>query len=224
MTRITRHPPGPSITARQRGTLLVSCLAVALVVASMAALYAALPDIAVATGATQEQQTWVVDGYSLALACLVLTGGALGDRYGRRASLFAGLLLFCAGSALPLLVRDPGWLLAGRVVSGIGAALVMPSTLSILTGGFGQEQWSRAVGIWAGVVSVGALIGLLGSGLVLQVSSWTAIFAALTVAGAVLAAAALTIPESASTRMSGRAWMSQGRSSPRWPSGCSPVA
>jgi hypothetical protein len=63
MTRITEPLPGPSITARQRGTLIVSCLAVALVVASMAALYAALPDIAVATGATQEQQTWVVDGF-----------------------------------------------------------------------------------------------------------------------------------------------------------------
>ena len=90
MTRITERLPGPSLTTRQRGTLIVSCLAVALVVASMAALYAALPDIAVSTGATQEQQTWVIDGYSLALACLVLPGGALGDRYGRRASLFAG--------------------------------------------------------------------------------------------------------------------------------------
>lgn len=196
MTRMTERLPGPSLTARQRGTLVVSCLAVALVVASMAALYAALPDIAVATGATQDQQTWVVDGYSLALACLVLTGGALGDRYGRRAALFAGLVVFCAGSAIPLLVHDPAWLIAGRVVSGIGAALVMPSTLSILTGGFPQEQWGRAVGIWAGVVSVGALIGLLGSGLVLQVGSWTAIFAALAVSGAVLAVATLAVPES----------------------------
>ena len=185
-----------SLTARQRWTLVVSCLAVALVVASMAALYAALPDIAVATGATQGQLTWVIDGYTLTLACLVLSGGALGDRYGRRSTLFVGLLVFGAGSAIPLLVHDPVWLICGRAVAGVGAALVMPSTLSILTAGFPQAQWGHAVGIWAGVVSVGALIGLLGSGLLLQVSSWTAIFLALTVAGLALAVAALTVPES----------------------------
>jgi EmrB/QacA subfamily drug resistance transporter len=185
-----------SFTARQRWTLAVSCAAVALVVASMAALYAALPDIAVATGATQGQLTWVIDGYTLALACLVLTGGALGDRYGRRAALVVGLVVFCAGSVIPVLVHDPVWLICGRAISGVGAALVMPSTLSILTAGFPAAQWGRAVGIWAGVAGVGALVGLLGSGLLLQVSSWTAIFLALTVTGAVVAMAALTVPES----------------------------
>lgn len=185
-----------SLTTRQRWTLVVSCFAVALVVASMAALYAALPDIAVATGATQGQLTWVIDGYTLALACLVLSGGPLGDRYGRRAALFVGLVVFSVGSLLPVLIHDPIWLISARAVSGVGAALVMPSTLSLLTAGFPQAQWGRAVGIWAGVVSVGALIGLLGSGLLLLVSSWTAIFVGLTAVGVVLAVAALTIPES----------------------------
>lgn len=114
MTDAIDGSPTSSLTARQRWTLFVSCVAVALVVASMAAPYAALPDMAVATGATQAQLTWVVDGYSLALACLVLSGGALGDRYGRRAALFVGLLAFCAGSVIPLLIHDPGWLIAAR--------------------------------------------------------------------------------------------------------------
>src|SRR3546814_9637707 len=74
--------------------LIVSCMAVALVVATMAALYSALPQIAVATGATQAQLTWIVDGYTLVLACFVLPAGAIGDRYGRRGVLVAGLALF----------------------------------------------------------------------------------------------------------------------------------
>jgi len=116
--------------------LIVSCMAVALVVAAMAALYSALPQIAVATGATQAQLTWIVDGYTLVLACFVLPAGAIGDRYGRRGVLVAGLALFAFASALPLFLADPAWLIAARALAGAGAALVMPSTLSILTADF----------------------------------------------------------------------------------------
>ncbi|UGT58926.1 MFS transporter [Nocardia asteroides] len=184
------------MSAGQRWTLTVSCLAVALVIASMAALYTALPQIATATGATQAQLTWVVDGYTLALACLVLPGGALGDRYGRRIVLLIGLVIVAVGSAVPLLVAEPGWVIAARVVAGIGAALVMPSTLSILTGSFPAERHARAVGIWAGVAGSGGVLGLLGSGAALAVWSWPSIFLALTLVAAVLAVAAATVPES----------------------------
>ncbi|KJR06568.1 major facilitator transporter, partial [Gordonia sihwensis] len=93
---------GHSVLARAEWWMLtVSCLAVALVVAAMAALYSALPLIAVATGATQSQLTWIVDGYTLILACLVLPAGAVGDRYGRRVVLIAGLAVFSVASALP---------------------------------------------------------------------------------------------------------------------------
>ncbi len=181
---------------RQRWTLVVSCLAVALVVASMAALYTALPQLATSINATQQQLTWVVNGYTLALAALVLAGGALGDRYGRRKALIVGLVIFCLGTAVPLIVHDPAWLIAGRVISGIGAALVMPSTLSLLTPVFPVERWGFAVGIWAGVAGSGAVVGLLGSGLILLEWSWWAIFAGMTAAGAVLVVAALLVPES----------------------------
>ncbi|MGB6052799.1 MAG: MFS transporter, partial [Rhodococcus sp. (in: high G+C Gram-positive bacteria)] len=128
------------LSRAQKWTLVVSCLSVALVVASMAALYTALPDIAVTTGATQTQLTWVVDGYTLALGCLVLPAGALGDRYGRRAVLIVGLTLFSLASAAPLLISTPWWLIAARAAAGVGAAFVMPSTLSILTAGFPEQQ------------------------------------------------------------------------------------
>nr|WP_280389209.1 MFS transporter [Nocardia wallacei] len=176
--------------------LTVSCLAVALVVAAMAALYSALPQIAVATGATQAQLTWIVDGYTLVLACLVLPAGAVGDRYGRRVVLVAGLVVFAAASALPLLLDEPVWLIATRALAGAGAALVMPSTLSILTAGFAPVHRGRAVGIWAGVAGSGAVLGILGAGVLLERWSWPSVFVGLTVAGTVLAVLACTIAES----------------------------
>ncbi|WP_051020798.1 MFS transporter [Nocardia araoensis] len=176
--------------------LTISCLTVALVIASMAALYTALPEIAAATGASQQQLTWVVDGYTLALACLVLPAGALGDRFGRRAVLVIGLLVFAAGSAAPALLHTPGWLIAGRTVAGVGAALVMPSTLSLITAGFPEARRGSAVGLWAGVAGAGAVLGILGSGLLLEQWSWVSIFLAMAVAGLVLVIAGCTLPES----------------------------
>ena len=188
---------GHSVLARAEWWMLtVSCLAVALVVAAMAALYSALPLIAVATGATQSQLTWIVDGYTLILACLVLPAGAVGDRYGRRVVLIAGLAVFSVASALPLLMSGPVWLIAARAAAGAGAALVMPSTLSILTAGLPEAHRGRAVGVWAGVAGSGAVLGILGSGLLLARWSWESVFVGLTVAGVVLAALACTIAES----------------------------
>ncbi|EUA09763.1 sugar (and other) transporter family protein [Mycobacterium kansasii 662] len=185
-----------NLSRAQKRTLVVSCLSVALVIGSMAALYSSLSDIAAQTGATQSQLTWVVDGYTLAVACLVLPAGALGDRYGRRGVLIAGLLVFSLASTIPLFVQDPVWLIAARGAAGIGAAFVMPSTLSILTAGFPEHQRGRAVGIWAGVAGSGAILGVLCSGLLLQQWSWLSIFVGLSAAGVVLLIAALTLPES----------------------------
>jgi EmrB/QacA subfamily drug resistance transporter len=185
-----------TLSRSQKWTLVVSCLGVALVIGSMAALYTSLPDVAAATGATQSQLTWIVDGYTLALACLVLPAGALGDRYGRRAVLLFGLLVFSAASTVPLFVQEPIWVIAARTVAGVGAAFVMPSTLSLLTAGFPERHRGRAVGIWAGVAGSGAVLGILCSGLLLQHWSWQSIFVGLTAAGVVLLIAAFTLSES----------------------------
>jgi EmrB/QacA subfamily drug resistance transporter len=184
------------LSAAQRWTLTVSCLAIALVMGSMAALYTALSDIAAETTATQSQLTWVVDGYTLAVACLVLPAGAVGDRYGRRKNLIGGLIVFAAASAIPLALADPAWLIAARTIAGAGAAFVMPSTLSIMTGEFPPEQRGRSVGIWAGVAASGAVAGILASGVILHFWSWRAIFAGLMIAAIALAVASWWIPES----------------------------
>ncbi|WP_067693520.1 MFS transporter [Nocardia jejuensis] len=180
----------------QRWTLVITCLAIVLVIASMAALYTALPSIAASTGATQQHLTWIVDAYTLALACLVLPGGALGDRYGRRNALIVGLAIFALASAVPLVVHGSGWLIGSRAIAGVGAALVMPSTLSLLTAGFPPARRGVAIGIWAGMAGTGAVVGIIGSGLLLEQWSWQSIPLAMSVIGALLAVAACTLPES----------------------------
>src|SRR6202020_3592272 len=101
-------------------------MGVSLVIASMVALNTALPDIAVATAATQSQLTWVVDSYTLVLACLLLPAGALGDRYGRRGAMLVGLAIFAAASLIPAVLSDPLIVIISRGLGGGGAGLIVP--------------------------------------------------------------------------------------------------
>src|ERR1700712_5105548 len=126
------HPGGDfalaGLTSRARIWLLtVACFGVLLVISSMVALNTALPDIAIATSATQTQLTWVVDSYTLVLACLLLPAGALGDRYGRRGAMLVGLAIFGAASLVPAVLSDPMIVIISRGVAGAGAALIMPA-------------------------------------------------------------------------------------------------
>ncbi|WP_081287383.1 MFS transporter [Mycobacterium asiaticum] len=187
--------PGTGNSAR-RWTLAVACLGVSLVVASMTALNTALGDIAVATSATQTQLTWIVDGYTVALACLLLPAGAIGDRYGRRGALLAGLTIFSVASMAPALLHSPTQIIAGRTLAGVGAAFVMPATLSLLTVAYPRDQRIKAVGIWAGTAGSGGVVGMLGSGLLLRFWDWHAIFWAMGAAGLVIFAMACTISSS----------------------------
>ena len=186
---------GASAPAR-RWLLVVACLAVSMVVSSMIALNTALGDIAVDTSATQTQLTWVVDGYTLVLACLLLPAGALGDRYGRRGALLTGLAIFAVASAAPLVFDAPVQIIAARAAAGAGAAFVMPATLSLLTAAHPKSQRNRAVGIWAGVAGSGAIVGFLGTGTLLLFWSWHSIFWAFTVASLALFLMTLRVPSS----------------------------
>ena len=171
-------------------------MGVGLVVGSMTALNTALGDLAVATSATQTQLTWVVDGYTLALACLLLPAGAIGDRYGRRGALLAGLLIFALGSMAPAMLHSPLQIIAGRAVAGVGAAFVMPATLSLLTVAYPKEDRMKAVGIWAGTAGSGGVLGMLGSGLLLRFWDWHAIFWTLGIVGLVIFALGCTVSSS----------------------------
>jgi EmrB/QacA subfamily drug resistance transporter len=187
--------------AHRRAVLGVMCLALMMVVAAVASLNVALPDVARGTGATQSELQWIVDAYALVFAGLLLPAGALGDRFGRKGILLIGLVVFGGASAVAIFVNDPGTLIALRAVIGVGAALVMPTTLSIITNIFPPEERGRAVGIWAGVAGGGAVVGLLLSGTILEWFSWPAVFA-ISVALAVLAFAGTIsiVPTSRSAR------------------------
>ncbi len=188
-------PLGGSARARM-WTLVVACLGVSLVIASMVALNTALPDIATATAATQSQLTWVVDSYTLVLACLLLPAGAIGDRYGRRGALLAGLSIFAVASAIPAIHGGPWQIVAARAAAGVGAAFVMPSTLSLLTAAYTRNERTKAVGIWAGVAGSGGVIGMLGSGLLLRFWSWHSIFWAFAGAAALIFVLTCTVATS----------------------------
>ncbi|HEX6419738.1 MAG TPA: MFS transporter [Acidimicrobiales bacterium] len=183
-------------TGRRR-VLVTMCVALALVVSAVASLNIALPAVAAGTGASQTELQWIVDAYALVFAGLLLFSGAVGDKYGRRHTLVIGLAVFGGAYAVGALVDDPALLIAVRAVAGVGSALVMPSTLSIITTAFPPEERSRAVGTWAGVAGGGAVLGLLISGVLVEVADWQWVFAANAAwAALALAAAVRWVPHS----------------------------
>jgi EmrB/QacA subfamily drug resistance transporter len=186
---------------RRRAVLAVMCLALMMVVAAVASLNVALPDLARGTSATQSELQWIVDAYALVFAGLLLPAGALGDRFGRKGILLTGLAIFGGASLAAMLLTDPGTLIGLRAVIGVGAALVMPTTLSIITNVFPPEERGQAVGIWAGVAGAGAIVGLLLAGLLLEWFSWPAVFGInVTLAGLAFLATIGIVPTSRSPR------------------------
>ncbi|HEY1486946.1 MAG TPA: MFS transporter [Micromonosporaceae bacterium] len=190
--------PSVRTSGRHGAVTAVVCVALATVVAAMASLNVALPDIARSTHASQTQLEWIIDAYSLVFAALLLPAGAIGDRYGRRRALLCGLAIFGIGSALAMTAGSAEVLIGLRGLLGLGAALVMPATLSTITGTFPAEQRTRAVGVWAAVAGGSAVLGLLTTGVLLEAWSWRSVFA-LNVVLAVIAfiGTLRVVPESA---------------------------
>lgn len=173
------------------------CTALALVIGASSSLSLALPDIATDTGATQTQLTWVINAYALVFAALLLPVGIAADRFGRRPALLGGLALFGAANLASGLVNDPNTLIVLRGLAGVGAAAVMPATLSVLVDAYPEEQRTRAVSVWAGVSGAGALIGLLVAGLLLNSFWWGSIQVVYGVAaGLTVLACAAVVPAS----------------------------
>lgn len=163
---------------RRRLAILITVgLALMMVVSAVSGLNVALPNLAQETGATQTQLVWIVDSYTVVFAGLLLIAGAWGDRYGRKPALILGLSIFGLGATAAFISTDPTLIIAWRAVMGIGAALVMPTTLSVITTSFPEEQRGRAVGVWVGIAGGGAVIGLFGTGLLLEWFPWNSFFA-----------------------------------------------
>lgn len=188
-----------STSAPRRGLILASvCLAALAINIDTTIVNVALPSLTRELGAGTSDLQWIVAGYSLSFSALVLAAGSLGDRYGRRPALLIGLLGFAAASGAGALCSTPGQLIVARLVMGMFAALIFPTTLSVITNTFQDRgERARAVGAWGAVGGLGVAIGPVLGGLLLTQFSWPSVFVAL-VPVSLLAAAAVfrLVPES----------------------------
>ncbi len=166
-----------TIYRRRWGTLVVLCFSLLVIGIDNTILNVALPTLGRDLHASTSGLQWIVDSYTLVFAGLLLTAGSLGDRFGRKKALTAGLLIFGVGSILSAFSGSTGMLTATRALMGVGGALIMPSTLSILTNTFlDPRERARAIGIWAGVSGVGVAIGPVVGGWLLQNFWWGSVF------------------------------------------------
>lgn len=152
------------------------CTALVAVVASVSGLNVAQQDLAADLSATQGQVLWVINAYTLALAALLMPIGAIGDRWGRKPVLLTGLAVFAGASLLAALAPNVTVMITARAFAGLGAAMVMPVTLSVITSSFAEEERSQAIGIWAGFAGAGGIIGLFTSSFFVDYVSWRWLF------------------------------------------------
>ncbi len=164
--------------SRERRWIVLAVLCVSLVVVVMGnvALNIALPDITRSLGASFSSLQWMVDAYGLLFAGLLLFAGALGDRFGRKGALQAGLATFGLASLAASFSTETWQVIAARAVMGLAAAFVMPGTLSILAAVFDQRDRPKAIAIWAGIAGASVAIGMLWSGLLLEHFGWSSVF------------------------------------------------
>uniref|UniRef100_UPI000AF9DCF1 MFS transporter n=1 Tax=Streptomyces albus TaxID=1888 RepID=UPI000AF9DCF1 len=153
------------------------CLCVTLVVGMVSAVNLAIPALS-ASGLrpSAAQVVWVVDGYVVVFACLLIPAGALADRAGRKGTLLAGMGVFTAGCLLCAPAPHVGVLIAGRAISGVGAAAVLPTTLALLVDGVPARRRPRAVAAWAAMTGLAAVLGNVGGGAAIQYGSWRSLF------------------------------------------------
>ncbi|HTS99499.1 MAG TPA: MFS transporter [Streptosporangiaceae bacterium] len=183
---------------RRRQILLVLCLSLLVVVIDNTILNTALPTLARVLHAGTSSLQWITDAYTLCFAALLIPAGALGDQFGRKRSLVGGLIVFALGSVAAAFAPGTGMLIGARVVMGLGAAFVMPATLSILNAVFPPAERPQAIAAWSAVAGVGIVIGPTLGGLLLSHFWWGSVFlinvplVAIALAGVILA-----VPETA---------------------------
>ncbi|HWV48935.1 MAG TPA: MFS transporter [Microbacterium sp.] len=179
---------------RRRAILWAVCIALMAVVASVSGLNVAQPRLATTFDASQGQVLWIINTYTLTLAALLLPLGALGDRLGRKPVLIVGLAVFGIANIAAAVAPVMEVMIAARVLSGIGAALIMPVTLSVITSSFPDKERSRAIGMWSAVAGGGGILGMYLSAVLVDIASWRWLFAlpiVLTVAALLIGARAV---------------------------------
>ncbi|WP_062069523.1 MFS transporter [Demequina sediminicola] len=200
----------PESTYRRRwGILATLCLGLMTAMVANMSLNLALPDLTVEFSLTQLELTWVVEAFALVFASLLFIAAAIADRYGRKRTMLVGLVVFILASAYaPLFATTGGELIASRAFMGIGGALVMPTTLSIVNVVFPTKERPKAIAIWAAVAGVGMMIGSVLTGILLHFFDWHAAF----YLGAVLGVIALfaswrIVPESVDEKATPVDWV-----------------
>jgi MFS family permease len=164
MTETTPLYAIPAVHARRWWTLAVLCLSLLIVFIGNTSLNVAIPTLSRELQATNAQLQWVIAVYSLVFAGLLFSTGAAGDRYGRKGALQFGLVLYLVSCVAATASSSMTQLIACRAVMGVGAAFIMPSTLSILVNVFAPEERTKAIAIWAGVTGAAGAMGQVSSG------------------------------------------------------------
>ncbi|MEV6412317.1 MFS transporter [Kribbella sp. NPDC051718] len=172
------HAPATTIQdpRKRRAILIAVCIALMAVIASVSGLNVAQPQLALTFDASQSTVLWMINLYTITLAALLLPLGALGDRLGRKPMLLAGLIVFGIASIAAGLAQSTEVMLAARLLSGIGAAMIMPVTLAVITSTFPDEDRSKAIGVWTGVAGGGGLLGMYLSAVLVDVATWRWLF------------------------------------------------
>ncbi|MFI6041824.1 MFS transporter [Nocardia sp. NPDC051321] len=179
-TAIPDHPGTTTVTIddprRRRAILIAVCVALMAVIASVSGLNVAQSEVAIEFGASQGTVLWIINIYTVSLAALLLPLGAVGDRWGRKPVLLTGLALFGMANLAASLAPSAEILLVARLVSGVGAAMIMPVTLAVITSTFPDEERSRAIGVWTGVAGGGGILGMFLSAVLVDLASWRWLF------------------------------------------------
>jgi EmrB/QacA subfamily drug resistance transporter len=159
-----------------RATLAATILGSSLAFIDGSVVNVALPALAHQLHADPTELPWVISAYLLPLGTLILLGGGLGDHFGRRRIFLLGLILFTGASILCAVAPTFAWLLAGRGVQGVGAALLMPNSLAILGGAFSGEERGHAIGTWAAVGAMAGVVGPIAGGWLIDAAGWRFVF------------------------------------------------
>jgi EmrB/QacA subfamily drug resistance transporter len=197
------HPDtiDPSAYARRWKTLAVLSLSLLLIGLDNTVLNVALPTLQTHFAASGSTLQWIVDAYLLSFAGVLLTMGTLGDRFGRKRALQSGLVVFGVASVLAAFAQDASQLIVLRAAMGIGGAMIMPATLSVIMDIFPREERGKAIGIWSAIAGVGIGLGPFVGGLLLEWFSWSSVFwLNVPIVGVALVAGFRLVPESRDPR------------------------
>lgn len=191
-------------SARGRWVLAVAVLGSGIAFLDGTVVNVALPVIGRDLKASTSELQWILDGYLLTLASLILLGGSLGDRYGRRRVFVIGVILFTVSSLLCSASQGSGELVAARLLQGVGGALLTPGSLAMIEASFAEQERAKAIGAWSGLAGVSTALGPLLGGWLVDAVSWRAVFLINAPIGAFVVLAARRVPETRDESATGR--------------------